>query len=140
MNVKRILATVLTCVMVLAAVVIGLQGKPVSRDDSLYITDKAGVISNSEEIRFAQLQRQLTPRLTVAIVKSTGRLSTAAYCEALWNNWRLGSSDMLLLMVTVLPAVMVAVMIGFSGASPSLYRLPDADSVTVSSCIRSLYG
>ena len=100
MKFKRILAMVVTCLMVLGAMVIGLQGKPVSRDGSLYITDKAGVISDSGEIRFAQLQREMTPRLSVAIVKSTGRMSTAAYCEALWNDWRLGTSDMLLLMVT----------------------------------------
>lgn len=97
---NRVLAAVVACLMVLAAVFIGLQGKPVSRDSSLYLTDKAGVISDSAEIRFAQLQRELTPRLSVAIVKSTGKLSTAEYCEALWNNWRLGTSDMLLLMVT----------------------------------------
>ncbi|MBR5537674.1 MAG: TPM domain-containing protein, partial [Clostridia bacterium] len=100
MKFKRILATVLTCLMVLGAMVIGLQGKPVSRDSSLYITDKAGVISERAELEFAALQRELSPRLSVAIVKSTGKMSTAAYCEALWNNWRLGTSDLLLLMVT----------------------------------------
>lgn len=100
MKYNRGLAAVVACVMVLAAVFIGLQGKPVSRDSSLYITDKAGVISDSAEIQFAALQRELTPRLSVAIVQSTGKMSTAEYCETLWNNWRLGTSDMLLLMVT----------------------------------------
>ena len=65
---NRTLAAVVACLMVLAAVFLGLQGKPVSRDGSLYITDKAGVISDSGEIRFAQLQREMTPRLSVAIV------------------------------------------------------------------------
>lgn len=97
---NRVLAAVVACVMVLAAVFLGLQGKPVSRDSSLYLTDKAGVISPAAEIQFVQLQREFSPRLSVAIVKSTGKMSTAAYCEALWNNWRLGTSDMLLLMVT----------------------------------------
>lgn len=97
---NRVLAAVTACIMVLAAVFLGLQGKPVSRDSSLYLTDKAGVISDSMEIQFVALQRELTPRLSVAIVKSTGKMSTAAYCETLWNNWRLGTSDMLLLMVT----------------------------------------
>ncbi len=100
MKFNRILATVVACLMVLGAVFIGLQGKPASRDSSLYITDKAGVISDSGEIRFAALQRELTPRLSVAIVQSTGKMSTAKYCETLWENWRLGTSDMLLLMVT----------------------------------------
>lgn len=100
MKYNRVLAAVAACIMVLAAVFIGLQGKPVSRDSSLYLTDKAGVISDSTEIQFVALQRELTPRLSVTIVKSTGKLSTAEYCEALWNNWRLGTSDMLLLMVT----------------------------------------
>lgn len=97
---NRKLAVVITCVLVALAIFIGLQGKPVSRDSSLYITDKAGVISDSGEIQFASLQRELTPRLSVAIVQTTGKLSTAEYCETLWNNWRLGTSDMLLLMVT----------------------------------------
>lgn len=100
MKFNRILATVVACVMVLGAVFIGLQGKPVNRDDSLYITDKAGVISDSGELQFVQLQKSLSPRLSVAIVNSTGKMSTAQYCETLWNNWRLGTSDMLLLMVT----------------------------------------
>ena len=97
---NRKLAVVITCVLVALAIFIGLQSKPVSRDSSLYITDKAGVISDSGEIQFASLQRELTPRLSVAIVQTTGKLSTAEYCETLWNNWRLGTSDMLLLMVT----------------------------------------
>ena len=100
MKFNRILATVLACLMVLGAVFIGLQGKPVNRDDSLYLTDKAGVISDSGELQFVQLQKSLSPRLSVAIVNSTGKMSTAQYCETLWNNWRLGTSDMLLLMVT----------------------------------------
>ena len=97
---NRKLAVVITCALVALAIFIGLQGKPVSRDSSLYITDKAGVISDSAEIQFASLQRELNPRLSVAIVQSTGKMSTAEYCETLWNNWRLGTSDMLLLMVT----------------------------------------
>ena len=97
---NRKLAVVITCVLVALAIFIGLQGKPVSRDSSLYITDKSGVISDSAEIQFASLQRDLNPRLSVAIVQSTGKMSTAEYCETLWNNWRLGTSDMLLLMVT----------------------------------------
>lgn len=97
---NRVLAAIVACVMVLAAVFIGLQGKPVSRDSSLYLTDKAGVISPAVEQQFVQLQKASTPRLSVAIVKSTGKMSTAAYCKTLWNNWRLGTSDMLLLMVT----------------------------------------
>jgi len=97
---NRKLAVAVTCLLVALAIFIGLQGKPANRDSSLYITDKAGVISESAEIRFATLQRELNPRLSVAIVQSTGKMSTAQYCETLWNNWRLGSSDMLLLMVT----------------------------------------
>ena len=100
MKYNRKLAAVITCVLVALAIFIGLQGKPVSRDSSLYITDKAGVISDSAEIQFASLQRELNPRLSVVIVQSTGKMSTAEYCETLWNNWRLGTSDMLLLMVT----------------------------------------
>ena len=96
---NRILAAIVACVMVLAAVFIGLQGKPVSRDSSLYLTDKAGVISPAVESQFVQLQKASSPRLSVAIVNSTGKMSTAAYCETLWNNWRLGTSDMLLLLV-----------------------------------------
>ena len=97
---NRVLAAVAACIMVLAAVFLGLQGKPVSRDNSLYLTDKAGVISPAVESQFVAEQKASTPRLSVAIVKSTGKMSTAAYCETLWNNWRLGTSDMLLLMVT----------------------------------------
>ena len=54
MKFNRILATVVACLMVLGAVFIGLQGKPVNRDDSLYLTDKAGVISDSGELQFVQ--------------------------------------------------------------------------------------
>ena len=100
MKVKRIFAAVVAGMMILCALFIGLQGKPVSRDASLYITDKAGVISPAVESQFTQLQQTQSRRLSVAIVKYTGRMSTAAYCEALWNDWRLGTSDMLLLLVT----------------------------------------
>lgn len=100
MKYNRKLAVVITCVLVALAIFIGLQGKPVRRDDSLYITDAAGVISDSAEIQFTSLQRELIPRLSVAIVDSTGKMNTAEYCETLWNNWRLGTSDMLLLLVT----------------------------------------
>ena len=100
MKTNRILAAILTVIMVLAALFLGLQSKPVSRDGSLYITDKAGVISAAGEREFAILQQESRPRLSVAVVNSTGKLSTAKYCEALWNNWALGTSDMLLLMVT----------------------------------------
>ena len=100
MKFKRILAIVVTCLMVAGAMLMGLQGKPVSRDGSLYLTDKAGVISPAVESQFVQLQKNAAPRLSVAIVKSTGRMSTAQYCETLWNDWRLGTSDVLLLMVT----------------------------------------
>lgn len=99
MKFNRILAIILTCLMVLGAMVLGLQGKPVNRDDSLYITDKAGVISPAVESQFVQMQKNAAPRLSVAIVQSTGKLSTEAYCETLWNNWRMGTSDVLLLMV-----------------------------------------
>ena len=100
MKYNRTLALILTLVMVAAAVFLGLQGKPVSRDSSLYITDKAGVIPAQTEDAFVQLQQSTSPRLSVAVVRSTGKMSTAKYCEALWNNWHLGTSDMLLLMVT----------------------------------------
>lgn len=100
MKYNRKLAVVITCVLVVLSIFIGLQGKPVRRDDSLYITDKAGVISERVEIQFAALQRELSPRLSVVLVQSTGKMSTAQYCETLWNNWHLGTSDMLLLMVT----------------------------------------
>ena len=99
MKTNRILAAILTVIMVLAALFLGLQSKPVSRDGSLYITDKAGVISAAGEREFAILQQESRPRLSVAVVNSTGKLSTEAYCETLWNNWRMGTSDVLLLMV-----------------------------------------
>lgn len=97
---NRTLAAIIACAMVVIAVFIGLQGKPVSRDDSLYLTDKAGVVSGAAETAFVQMQQNANHRLSVAIVKSTGKLSTADYCETLWDNWGLGTSDMLLLMVT----------------------------------------
>ncbi len=97
---NRILAAIVACVMVAAAIFIGLQGKPVDRDDSLYLTDRAQVISPAAEAQFVALQKQSSPRLSVAVVRSTGKLSTADYCEALWENWHLGTADMLLLMVT----------------------------------------
>ena len=100
MKYNRKLAVVITCALVVLAIFIGLQGKPISRDASLYLTDEAGVISDRAKLEFSSLQRELSPRLSVAIVKSTGKMSTAEYCETLWNNWRLGTSDMLLLMVT----------------------------------------
>ncbi|MDD5908581.1 MAG: TPM domain-containing protein [Clostridia bacterium] len=97
---NRTLALILSLVMVAAAILLGLQGKPVGRDSSLYVTDAAGVISPAAESRFNALQQSASPRLSVAVVKSTGKLSTASYCEKLWENWRLGTADMLLLLVT----------------------------------------
>lgn len=101
MKYNRKLATVITCVLVVLAIFIGLQGKPVRQSSaSPYITDEAGVISEETEMHFTLLQKDYSTRLLVAVVESTGRMSTAEYCEELWNDWGLGTSNMLLLMVT----------------------------------------
>lgn len=101
MKYNRKLATVITCVLVVLAIFIGLQGKPVQQSSaSPYITDEAGVISEETEMHFTLLQKDYSTRLLVAVVESTGRMSTAEYCEELWNDWGLGTSNMLLLMVT----------------------------------------
>ncbi len=100
MKTNRVLASVVTLVMIAAAVFLGFSGRPVSRDDSLYLTDKAGVISQSDAQAFLARQQNASPRLSVAVVKSTGRVSIGDYCISLWNQWHLGTSDLLLLLVT----------------------------------------
>ena len=47
MKTNKTLAAILAALMVAAAVFLGLSGKPVSRDGSLYVTDPADVISPS---------------------------------------------------------------------------------------------
>lgn len=97
---KKGLAILLACIMVGAAIVLGASGRPVSRDASLYVTDHAGVLSPQARQELISRQTDRSVRLSVAAVRSTGKLSTADYAEALWNNWQLSSSDLLLVLVT----------------------------------------
>lgn len=97
---KKGLAILLACIMVGAAIVLGASGRPVSRDASLYVTDHAGAFSPQARQELISRQTDRSVRLSVAAVRNTGKLSTADYAEALWNNWQLSSSDLLLVLVT----------------------------------------
>ena len=100
MKAKRVLAILLAAVMVAGAVLLGASGKPVKRDPSLYVTDPAGALSASAAQELISRQAGRSVRLSVAAVRSTGKLSTADYAAALWEGWQLSSSDLLLLLVT----------------------------------------
>lgn len=100
MKIKKGLAILLACIMVGAAIVLGASGRPVSRDASLYVTDHADAFSPQARQELISRQTDRSVRLSVAAVRSTGKLSTADYAEALWNNWQLSSSDLLLVLVT----------------------------------------
>lgn len=100
MKIKKIAAVTLAIVMVLGAIALGAAGKPVSRDASLYVTDRADALSAQARQELVSRQAGRSTRLSVAVVDNTGKLSTAKYAEALWNNWQLSTSDLLLLMVT----------------------------------------
>lgn len=100
MKIKKIAAIVLVCVMVLGAVALGASGKPAARDASLYVTDKANALTAQARQELVSRQTGRSTRLSVAVVENTGKLSTAKYAEALWNNWQLSTSDLLLVMVT----------------------------------------
>lgn len=100
MKTNKTLAAILAALMVAAAVFLGLSGKPVSRDSSLYVTDPADVISPSATQELLSMAAGRSARLSIAAVQSTGKLSTADYTEALWKRWQMGSSDLLLVMVT----------------------------------------
>lgn len=100
MKIKKIAAVTLAIIMVLGAVALGAAGKPVSRDASLYVTDRADALSAQAKQELVSRQAGRSTRLSVAVVDNTGKLSTASYAEALWNKWQLSTSDLLLLMVT----------------------------------------
>ena len=100
MKAKRVLAILLAAVMVAGAVLLGASGKPVKRDASLYVTDPAGALSASAAQELLSRQAGRSVRLSVAAVRSTGKLSTADYAAALWEGWQLSSSDLLLVLVT----------------------------------------
>ena len=100
MKTNKTLAVILAALMVAAAVFLGLSGKPVSRDSSLYVTDPANVLSPSATQELLSMAAGRSARLSIAAVRSTGKLSTADYTEALWKRWQMGSSDLLLVMVT----------------------------------------
>ena len=100
MKTNKTLAVILAALMVAAAVFLGLSGKPVSRDGSLYVTDPADAISPSATQELLSMAAGRSARLSIAAVQSTGKLSTADYTEALWERWKMGPSDLLLVMVT----------------------------------------
>ena len=100
MKTNKTLAAILAALMVAAAVFLGLSGKPVSRDGSLYVTDPADAISPSATQELLSMAAGRSARLSIAAVQSTGKLSTADYTEALWERWKMGPSDLLLVMVT----------------------------------------
>ena len=100
MKTNKTLAAILAALMVAAAVFLGLSGKPVSRDGSLYVTDPADAISPSATQELLSMAAGRSARLSIAAVRSTGKLSTADYTEALWERWKMGPSDLLLVMVT----------------------------------------
>ena len=100
MKTNKTLAAILAALMVAAAVFLGLSGKPVSRDGSLYVTDPADVISPSATQELLSMAAGRSARLSIAAVQSTGKLSTQDYASALWSRWQMGSSDLLLVMVT----------------------------------------
>ena len=100
MKTNRTLAILLTLVMVAAAVCIGLSGKPAERSSCLYVTDTADVLSFSAEEQLLAMQQSQSARLSILTVSSTGRASTADYTEQIWNDWQMGSSDLLLVLVT----------------------------------------
>ena len=100
---NRKLAAVIAVVMIAVAVVAGQAGKPPARPEG-YVADKAGVFSTAEQSTLAALCAELRAdtgeRFYVAAVKATGPRSTEKYVDALWEEWNLGSYDLLLLMVT----------------------------------------
>lgn len=100
MKTKRILAILLAAIMVAGAILLGASGKPVKRDPSLYVTDPADAISPAATQELLSRQAGRSVRLSVAAVRSTGKLSTADYAAALWEGWQLSSSDLLLVLVT----------------------------------------
>lgn len=100
MKTNKTLAAILAALMVAAAVFLGLSGKPVSRDGSLYVTDPADVLSPSATQELLSMAAGRSARLSIAAVQSTGKLSTQDYASALWSRWQMGSSDLLLVMVT----------------------------------------
>ena len=100
MKTNKTLAAILAALMVAAAVFLGLSGKPVSRDGSLYVTDPADAISPSATQELLSMAAGRSARLSIAAVQSTGKLSTQDYASALWSRWQMGSSDLLLVMVT----------------------------------------
>lgn len=100
MKTKRILAILLAAIMVAGAILLGASGKPVKRDPSLYVTDPAGALSSAAAQELISRQAGRSVRLSVAAVRSTGKLSTADYAAALWEGWQLSSSDLLLVLVT----------------------------------------
>lgn len=100
---NRKLAAVLAVLMVIGAVFIGRAGKPPNIPEG-YVADQAGAFSASERSMLEALCTDAKTvskvRFFVAAVKSTGVGGTEKYVDKLWSSWHLGSSDLLLLLVT----------------------------------------
>lgn len=99
---KRTLAIVLAVLMVAAALLIGWTGRPPARPNG-FVLDRAGLFDAAEMSALAARSTQFCAdtgsRFYVAAVRSTGRQSTEKYYTELWENWTLGSCDLLLLLV-----------------------------------------
>lgn len=100
---NRKLAAVLAVIMVIGAVFIGRAGKPPNIPQG-YVADQAGAFSASErsmlEALCSDAKTVSKVRFFVAAVKSAGVGGTEKYVDKLWSSWHLGSSDLLLLLVT----------------------------------------
>ncbi len=95
-------AWAVTILLVVAAIALGQFKAPVRQSDSFYVTDKANLFSASEESAILdacqRLQHTAGSRMIVVTVKHTGLQGMESYTEDLWDDWKLSSVDMLLVM------------------------------------------
>ena len=96
------LAWGITILLVVAAIALGQFKAPVQQSDSFFVTDRANLFTAQEEadiLNRCQGVAQMTgARMVVVTVQHTGLKGMERYTEKLWDNWKLSSVDMLLVL------------------------------------------
>ena len=99
---NRKVAWLITILMVVAAIAFGQFKAPVQQSDNFYVTDAANLFTDGEESSIypacIDLMQDTGARMVIVTVKHTGLKSMQSYTEDLWDDWKLSSIDLLLVM------------------------------------------
>ncbi len=96
------LAWAVTILLVVAAIALGQFKAPVQQSDRFFVTDAANLFSAQEEdailVNCQSVAQMTGARMVVVTVNNTGLRSMQTYTEKLWDDWKLSSVDMLLVL------------------------------------------